>query len=196
MLQGCVDVGDLGNVLSASGQAQRDQPQIFCDPVSLLSFGRKEGTAEQNRRHGRRYHPGSPLPAVDESSVPAHQGEQEGQRPFHIFHSPQHETAQRSVYQGSRRMWISRSWRPVQLSDQTWVSLNGHAEPWKTMSSLRQYEQAGCLSQIFGKLSKTEQKRALKAELDLPPVLATSLGCKKLQKQPLPRAVLGQSWHE
>ena len=67
---------------------------------------------------------------------------------------------------------------------------------WKTMSSLGQYEQGGCLSQIFGKLSKTEQKRALQAELDLPPVLATSLGCKKLQKQPLPRAVLGQSWHE
>eukprot|EP00435_Cladocopium_sp_Y103_P028683 s382_g7.t1 len=145
-----VDADDLGNVLparrmletecGASGQAEQDQPQVVSDPISFLSLGRK-WTAEQDRRHGRRHHPGSPLSSVDESGVPPHQDKQEGQRPSH---SPQHEAAQFSVCRGSRRMWVS------------------------TMNSLRRYEQGVRLSQVFGKLSKTEQKRALKSELDLP----------------------------
>lgn len=130
-----VDADDLGNMLSAwrmletergaTGQAQQDQPQMVSDSVSFVSFGRK-GTAEQDRRHGRRHHLGSSLPPVDESGVSAHQNEQEDQR---ASHSTQHEGAQQSVCQGSRRMWISRSWCPVQLPDQAWVSLNGHAQP-------------------------------------------------------------------
>lgn len=50
---------------------------------------------------------------------------------------------------------------------------------WRTLTSLRRYEQGGRLSQVFGKLSKYEQEIAIKAERNLPSVLAASLGCKK-----------------
>lgn len=58
---------------------------------------------------------------------------------------------------------------------------------WRTLTSLRRYEQGGRLSQVFGKLSKCRQETAIKAEQNLPAVLTASLGCKK------PRATASSS---
>ena len=51
---------------------------------------------------------------------------------------------------------------------------------WKSLSSLRRYEQGGRLSQVFGSFSAVQQKAALKAEKQLPSTLARCVGCSKL----------------
>ena len=51
---------------------------------------------------------------------------------------------------------------------------------WRSLSSLRRYEQGGRISQVFGCLSPEEQKAALMAEKQLPIILGRCVGCSKL----------------
>ena len=51
---------------------------------------------------------------------------------------------------------------------------------WRSLSSLRRYEQGGRISHVFGCLSPEEQKAALMAEKQLPIILGRCVGCSKL----------------
>eukprot|EP00438_Fugacium_kawagutii_P035174 Skav225825 [mRNA] locus=scaffold2516:14315:17246:- [translate_table: standard] len=55
---------------------------------------------------------------------------------------------------------------------------------WRTLVSVRRYEQGGRLAQVFGSLSGNEQTSCLKAENDLAKYLLHSFGCKTPRKLP------------
>lgn len=48
---------------------------------------------------------------------------------------------------------------------------------WRTLVSVRRYEQGGRLAQVFGLLSETEQNRCLEAERNSAQLLLRSFGC-------------------
>jgi hypothetical protein len=53
---------------------------------------------------------------------------------------------------------------------------------WKTLVSVRRYEQGGRLAQVFGSLSKATQNKCLDAEAKLAQSMLTFVGCKKRPK--------------
>lgn len=53
---------------------------------------------------------------------------------------------------------------------------------WKTLVSVRRYEQGGKLAQVFGSLSKKVQKQCLDSEALLAQQMLTFVGCRKRPK--------------
>lgn len=53
---------------------------------------------------------------------------------------------------------------------------------WKTLVSVRRYEQGGKLAQVFGSLSKKDQQRCLDAEAELAQQMFACVGCSKRPK--------------
>ena len=164
--------------VAPSSRSQSGESPLVSPFVRKFSSGR-QFTAIKDSRAGRGGADRSSLSPMVGGSPQASQKREEAQ----------HGSVQ--LQDGPCQIWLPSSWHPMRVPDPPWVSVHGQTHPtkigggmkrgrWRSLSSVRRYEQGGRLSQVFGCLSTEERRAALKAEQQLPITLGRCVGCSKL----------------